>query len=825
MSRWATLSGNTAVYAKLQEFYSHRSFPIEVRYFLCTWFEDKQWNLFDPDNPEHEPHAIQLFSNLLALMRTKIQELSVIPDFQAIKMCLEQTLVDFKNQYENDQCGFLRVIQQCMDKEEELVKICQEEILAGFMDQSSQSGAEHRERVNAHIVQQLQQFHSDKSDLDDRVRKMLNLQESFIIQYTENMKINSQISNLHGQMQPVQHQLLSPHLANKEKLHQTLKELQARQKNLEEDKKKLESNLSELGKEILQSRLELADSYNKLIDEVQGMQKRVLDDELISWKRRQQLGGNGNLPKSEELDSLQRWCESLAEIIWCIRQQIKRMGILRAQLPIDLPIGRPDLLPELNDTITGMLSSLVTSTFIVEQQPPQVLKKESRFSAKVRLLVGGKLNIQMCPPQVKATIISESQAKNMLRSDMLAKETTSGTILNNVGTMDWQDDRNPLLPSGCLSIHFRNMQLKAIKRSDKKGTEAVTEEKFCILFQSDFNVGGNDLVFQVWTLSLPVVVTVHGNQECNAMATVLWDNAFADPGRTPFVVPESVPWPKLGEQLHGKFQQMTGKGLSPDSLDYLASKVFNAPCGLDFSQYTVSWTQFNKETLQGRTFTFWEWFYAVLKLTKEHLKGPWNDGSIIGFISKTKAQECLNRVENGTFLLRFSDSECGGITIAWIAESLTKPGEREVWNLAPYIAKDFSVRGLADRIHDLKNLTFLYPEIIKDDAFQKYYTAQPESDTSSKNGYIATHLVQVIGAGQLMCPDNMSNPPRSPQIIPPSPAYGPDSNQTTLTENMEDMNMDLTEYLVTDYTAGDYDIIDANQFVTGPYVLPPYQTN
>ena len=33
------------------------------------------------------------------------------------------------------------------------------------------------------------------------------------------------------------------------------------------------------------------------------------------------------------------------------------------------------------------------------------------------------------------------------------------------------------------------------------------------------------LIFQ--TLSVPVVVTVHGNQECNALATVLWDNAFA----------------------------------------------------------------------------------------------------------------------------------------------------------------------------------------------------------------------------------------------------------------------------------------------------------
>lgn len=35
--------------------------------------------------------------------------------------------------------------------------------------------------------------------------------------------------------------------------------------------------------------------------------------------------------------------------------------------------------------------------------------------------------------------------------------------------------------------------------------------------------------FLFQTLSLPVVVTVHGNQECNALATVLWDNAFALP--------------------------------------------------------------------------------------------------------------------------------------------------------------------------------------------------------------------------------------------------------------------------------------------------------
>ena len=75
------------------------------------------------------------------------------------------------------------------------------------------------------------------------------------------------------------------------------------------------------------------------------------------------------------------------------------------------------------------------------------------------------------------------------------------------------------------------MSLKRIKRSDKRGAESVTEEKFTLLFKSDFSIGGNELVFQVNTISLPVVVIVHGNQEANAAASILWDNAFAETNR------------------------------------------------------------------------------------------------------------------------------------------------------------------------------------------------------------------------------------------------------------------------------------------------------
>ena len=53
-------------------------------------------------------------------------------------------------------------------------------------------------------------------------------------------------------------------------------------------------------------------------------------------------------------------CESLAELIWNNRHQIKKVEMLRAQLPIDIPATRQDLLPMLNQMITSLLSSLVT---------------------------------------------------------------------------------------------------------------------------------------------------------------------------------------------------------------------------------------------------------------------------------------------------------------------------------------------------------------------------------------------------------------------------------------------------------------------------------
>lgn len=56
--------------------------------------------------------------------------------------------------------------------------------------------------------------------------------------------------------------------------------------------------------ELLQMRMALADKHKETLMLIENLQARVLDDELIRWKREQQLAGNG-VPFHSNLDSIQ----------------------------------------------------------------------------------------------------------------------------------------------------------------------------------------------------------------------------------------------------------------------------------------------------------------------------------------------------------------------------------------------------------------------------------------------------------------------------------------------------------------------------------------
>nr|XP_045727825.2 signal transducer and activator of transcription 5B-like [Mirounga angustirostris] len=131
----------------------------------------------------------------------------------------------------------------------------------------------------------------------------------------------------------------------------------SRETALQQKQVSLEAWLQREAQTLQQYRVELAEKHQKTLQLLRKQQTIILDDELIQWKRRQQLAGNGGPPEGS-LDVLQSWCEKLAEIIWQNRQQIRRAEHLCQQLPIAGPVE--EMLAEVNATITDIISALVT---------------------------------------------------------------------------------------------------------------------------------------------------------------------------------------------------------------------------------------------------------------------------------------------------------------------------------------------------------------------------------------------------------------------------------------------------------------------------------
>ncbi|XP_053210706.1 signal transducer and activator of transcription 5B-like isoform X2 [Panonychus citri] len=245
-------------------------------------------------------------------------------------------------------------------------------------------------------------------------------------------------------------------------------------------------------------------------------------------------------------------------------------------------------------------------------------------------------------------------------------------------------------------------------------------------------------------LSSPVVVIVHDNQKTNAWGTITWDKAFASPSRIPFLVPDKVQWATVGQLLSTEFNTSVGCYLNSEDLSFLAAKAFRDFNLQEYNSIYLSWGQFSKENLPGRNFTFWEWFYSILRLTREHLKDLWRPDNrlVYGFISRKQTEDVLMDKPDGTFLLRYSETELGCITIAYKAE--TKTGDQKcVYMIKPFSQKDIQIRSLADRIYDLKHLKYLYPETPKDQVFGRFYEPMKDVEPDAE-GYIPQAIVTSI---------------------------------------------------------------------------------
>ncbi|ODM97732.1 Signal transducer and activator of transcription 5B [Orchesella cincta] len=477
--------------------------------------------------------------------------------------------------------------------------------------------------------------------------------------------------------------------------------------------------------------------------------KSQLDIELAEWTHQQRLYSNGKL-MTMSINTLQYLSEYLMEVAWKLRHLLLSTEKIRqANVNFVDNHASPGLttIPEHIESITTLIKKLVHDTFIVVHQPCQVLKTNTRFyippgksPMEVRLLVGEKLSLQLTPPTISVSLIDESMAKNVeangLAGERFKKVVKKGRLLPENTRLDFCAETK-----SCAAI-FRQIALKDFYRNGRKGavgkenTECVTEEKYCLLFRSEFTLG--DVDFQIWTTSLPIVITTHGSQDSLAWAAVSWDNAMCQPGRVPFRVPDHASWAEISEMLNYRFISIVGAPLSNENLKYFSERLSSKP-GFPNS---LSWSDLCKANLPNVKFTFWEWFFEGAKLIEQYLKEAWKDGYVKGFIGKESSENmlCRSGCQPGTFLFRFSESKLAHISIVWLHS------DGKSYSLEPFSSKDLV--NLTEKLNQ-ETLHYVFPNVPKKEAFKKYYddhnNAKAEDSTNvDKDRYVKFRNQMVI---------------------------------------------------------------------------------
>ncbi|KPP63779.1 signal transducer and activator of transcription 6-like [Scleropages formosus] len=668
----------------LNELYP-QTFPMDVRCYLANWIEEQSWEDIVMDSPEQEARAVGLLEQITSLLQDLAQRNPNVVE----KLRLQQFSRNM-SVFRSQPLQLVKTVQDILRKERVLLSqtvirpppLTVHHSSRHLFRKGCGNGANSRRSCNARLLFQVSpvshfspspaQPSESNRDVDVLVLKVLEIQSC------------------------------------RQKIHQLQEELNWERQNFESLQVQLQSHPSNgldpnLSEQVvkLQSHIQQLEFNGKAIAKdavccLEQCQSRLVQ-RIQAWRREQHLATIG-APFDDNLGPLQTWCEQLFGVNLKLKQEV-----------LIEPIA------ELQEKLGLLLQTLVQSSLTVDKQPPQVIKTQSKFSTTVRYLLGEKVAPGK-PVLLKAQIVTEAQARNLGQLGTIPSENV-GELINNTAILE----HNASTKSTCAT--FRNMSIKKIKRADRKGSESVTEEKFALLFSTEINITGCDTPFRIQMISLPVVVIVHGSQDNNALATIIWDCAFSEPDRVPFVVPERVPWKQMCMTLDSKFtsEVQTQRHLDRFNQHFLAQKIFDKPdISGDYSNMLVSWAQFNKEVLPGRPFTFWQWFDGVMELTKKHLKSYWSDGLIFGFIGKQHLHLILQDRPNGTFLLRFSDSEIGGITIAYVAPS--ENGGRKIQNIQPFTKRDLEIRCLGDRIRDIELITHVYPDFPKNDAFKKYYT-------------------------------------------------------------------------------------------------------
>nr|AMA10943.1 signal transducer and activator of transcription 1 variant 1 [Acanthogobius hasta] len=723
MAQWYQLQMLDSKYLEQVDQLYDDSFPMDVRQYLSKWIESIDWEAV----VYNDSLATVRFHELLSQLDDQHSRFALENNF-LLQHNIRKIKRNLQDRFQEDPIHMAMIITRNLKEEQKILET------AKSTEQEGESAVSAMVIEKQKLDNKVKEIKEKFQSVDQNIKALEDLQDEY------DFKVNT-LKNIEN-----------------EKNGMTPKEL-AQEK----------LNLSRMCLDLKAKRQDVVAKLGELLLLSQSLVSDLVTEELLEWKQRQQIACIGG-PPNACVDQLQNWFTAVAECLQQVRQHLKKLQELEQMFTYDSdPITQKKALLEAR--ALELLKNLLSNSLVVERQPcmpthpqrPLVLKTGVQFTVKLRFLVKlPEFNYQL---KVRTLFDKDVTDKKGIR-----KFNILGT---NTKVMNMEES------NGSLAAEFRHLQLKEQKVTGNKHNEVpliVTEELHSLCFESELQLNQSGLDIRLEAVSLPVVVISNVCQLPSGWASILWYNMLCtEPKNLKFFLsPPAAKWSQFSEILSWQFSSVTKRGLNQEQLNMLADKLLGAKAKRN-PEGLIPWTKFCKQSAMEKTFPFWLWIEGILDLIKRHLLPLWNDGYIMGFISKEREKQLLSDRCPGTFLLRFSESSKeGAITFTWIEHDVHgKPVYRSV---EPYTKKELSAVTLSDIIRTYKvmavenipenPLRFLYPNIPKDKAFGKYYTKPTETqepmdvENTEKSGYMKTELISVSEVHPSRMQDNMM--PMSP---------------------------------------------------------------
>lgn len=336
MSLWERVSVQ-AGFERIKTLYNE-NFPLEVRILCAEWIEDrvKSEQYIDINDPQYEQRAANFIQSLIQQLDHEKQRLTK-PEELSIKYRIEDAMRTFtQNIYSPGQ--LYKQIRDALLYEQHILDSCTNNPQVNFVDNEVIEINDKIKHIRTLIMH--------NNDSGNRYKHEL---EQCMLRYSESTKRMAEMNAM-------------PKTAENEE----------RCAVYVEEYKRQVCNMSE---NINQRRIEIYSAIRTVIDSLDEVQKIVIHKRLGKWQRDQALAGNGAPSPTNALDEIQIWFEELAELIWNTRTLIDTMR--KCQIPLNQG-NFSDGFEIAYREITSLLQNLIVSGFIVEKQPPQVMKTNTR---------------------------------------------------------------------------------------------------------------------------------------------------------------------------------------------------------------------------------------------------------------------------------------------------------------------------------------------------------------------------------------------------------------------------------------------------------------